>query len=247
LKLIAKVKKETRKLSIKGKKPRFLVEFQEVTKAYNGIKALKNVSFGLRAGEFVSLVGPSGAGKSTIAKLLLREEIPSHGKIIVAGRDIASFNRRTLPLYRRKVGIIFQDYKLLPHKTVFENIAFALEVCDATPDEIIERVPKILNLVGLADRAKSYPQELSGGEKQRVTIARALIHSPKILMADEPTGNLDPQNTKEVIDLLLRINRTGALVILATHDQQIVNALRRRVIKIDRGKILGDESKSQYL
>ncbi|TSC93336.1 MAG: cell division transport system ATP-binding protein [Candidatus Berkelbacteria bacterium Licking1014_7] len=223
------------------------MEFQEVSKHYSEIKALDKITFGLKKGDFVSLVGPSGAGKSTVIKLLIREELPSSGKIIVAGRDIARFNQRTLSLYRRKIGVVFQDYKLLPHKTVYENIAFALEVCDATNDEITERVPKILNLVGLADRAQSYPKELSGGERQRAAIARALIHSPKILIADEPTGNLDPANAKEVIDLLMRINRTGALVLLATHNAQMVNALQRRVIKVERGKIQTDAEKGKYL
>lgn len=224
----------------------YLIEFQEVSKRYRGIKALDKVSFGVRSGEFVSLVGPSGAGKSTVIKLLIREEVPSDGQVIVGHRNIALFSKRTLALYRRKIGVVFQDYKLLPHKTVFENIAFALEVCDATSNEIIERVPKILNLVGMADRAKNYPEELSGGEKQRAAIARALIHSPKILVADEPTGNLDPDNTKEVIELLLRINRAGTLVVLASHDQAVVNSLRRRVIKLEQGKIAGSQQATKY-
>lgn len=247
MKIIAKLPKNIRsRVKIIGKKPISLVEFALVSKNYGNIKALDKINLSFKPGEFVSVVGPSGAGKSTIVKLLIREEIPSSGKVIVAGRDIASFNRRTLSKYRRKIGVVFQDYKLLAHKTVFENIAFALEVCDAMPSEISDRVPKILNMVGLADRANNYPHELSGGEKQRVSIARALIHSPKILIADEPTGNLDPQNTKEVIDLLLQINRSGTLVVLATHDQSIVNRLVRRVVKIENGKVFSDQSKAKY-
>jgi len=247
MQLIAKLKKDAiSKVKIVGTKPANLVEFFEVSKNYGNIKALCKVNVAFRPGEFVSIVGPSGAGKSTLAKLLIREEIPSSGKIIVAGRDVASFNRRTLSKYRRKIGVVFQDYKLLAHKSVFENIAFALEVCDALTSEIRDRVPKILNMVGLSDRANNYPHELSGGEKQRVSIARALIHSPKILIADEPTGNLDPKNTKEVIDLLLQINRSGTLVVLATHDESIVNQLFRRVIKVENGKITQDQNRSKY-
>lgn len=247
MKLIARIKKgQARKITVGQKTDSFLVEFQQVSKHYANISALDKITFGFKRGDFVSLVGPSGAGKSTVIKLLIREEMPSSGKVLVAGRDIGAFSRRTLALYRRKIGVVFQDYKLLPHKTVFENIAFALEVCDASNELIIDRVPKILNLVGLADRAKSYPNELSGGERQRAGIARAMIHSPKILLADEPTGNLDPQNTKEVIDLLLRINRSGTLVMLATHDEQTVNQLKRRVIKLENGKITQDQSKAKY-
>ena len=247
MQLIAKMKRgATSKVKIIGAKPVNLVEFFEVSKNYGSIKALNKANVAFRPGEFVSIVGPSGAGKSTLVKLLIREEVPSSGKIIVAGREVASFSRRTLSKYRRKIGVVFQDYKLLAHKSVFENIAFALEVCDALPSEIRDRVPKILNMVGLSDRADNYPHELSGGEKQRVSIARALIHSPKILIADEPTGNLDPKNTKEVIDLLLQINRSGTLVVLATHDESIVNRLLRRVVKVENGKISQDQNKSKY-
>jgi len=220
--------------------PGAIIQFISVSKEYSKgrVKALNNINLSIDKGEFVILVGPSGAGKSTMIKLLIREEIPTSGKIIVAGRDVTRLKERDLPYYRRNVGTIFQDFKLLPNKTVFENVAYALELSDE-PDVIIkERVPRILSLVGLSKRSDNYPAELSGGERQRVSIARALVHNPKLLIADEPTGNLDSKNTAEVIDLLLRINKTGTIVILATHDENIVRNLGKRIITVINGRLV---------
>lgn len=224
-----------------------MIEFRSVSKSYGQIHALEDVSFVVKKGEFALLVGPSGAGKSTLVKLLVRDELPSSGEVRVAGRDITTLSPRELPYYRRKVGVIFQDYKLLPHKTVYENVAYALEVSDAEPAEIKRKVPLILRIVGLLDRANNRPDELSGGERQRTSIARALVHSPKILIADEPTGNLDPLNTWEIIDLLFRIHQEGTLVMLATHDKEIVDSLKKRVITLRGGKVLSDQNPGKYL
>lgn len=219
--------------------PGAIIQFIKVTKRYikGKITALENVNLSIDKGEFVTLVGASGAGKSTLIRLLVREELPSAGKIIVAGRDITRIKERDLPYYRRNVGIVFQDFKLLPNKTVYENVAYALEVADEADSLIQDKVPRILRLVGLKDRAENYPAELSGGEKQRTSIARALVHNPKLLIADEPTGNLDDKNTAEVIDLLLRINGTGTIVLLATHDLNIVRSLKKRVICLNKGRL----------
>lgn len=224
-----------------------MIELQHVAKVYGTAKVLEDINVTINAGEFVSLVGQSGVGKSTLIKLLTREELPTKGRVYVAGRDISELSRRELPLYRRKIGVIFQDFKLLSQKTVYENIAYALEVCGASTADIKKRVPKILDLVGLGDSTKKYPHELSGGQQQRVAIARALIHSPKILIADEPTGNLDPVNTWEIIDLLYRINQLGTVIILATHNKSVVDRLRRRVIELRGGKIARDEERGGYV
>lgn len=225
-----------------------VIEFQEVSKEYpGGINAVENVSFDIRAGEFVSLVGPSGAGKSTLIRLLTCEEKPSSGKIIVAGRDVTKLRKKDLPYYRRKVGVIFQDFKLLPKKTVYENVSFALEVSGKSNAEVRENASKIIEIVGLTNRVKSLSEELSGGEKQRVSIARALVHKPKILIADEPTGNLDPVTTWEIIELLFKINRQGTIVLLATHDKEVVDALQRRVITMRDGKIVADQQHGKYI
>lgn len=218
-----------------------IIEAKNVTKAYKSAVALDNVSLRIYPGEFICLVGPSGAGKSSLIRLLIREEVPSSGHIYVAGRDITELKPKEIPWFRRKIGVVFQDFKLLPHKNVAENIAFALEVCEATTDEITTRLPKILDLVGLKDRADNYPSELSGGEKQRTAIARALVHSPKVLLADEPTGNLDPDNAKDVIDLLRRINIAGTSVVLATHNKTLVDSLHKRVVRIEGGKLVSDK------
>lgn len=223
-----------------------IINISGLTKQYGQIKALDNIDIQVRRNAFICLVGPSGAGKSTLVKLLIREERPSSGKIIVAGRDIVRLKQKELPFYRRRIGVVFQDYKLLSHKTVWENIAFALEICDIPTREIAKRVPKILELVGLTDRAHNYPSELSGGEQQRVSIARALVHGPKVLIADEPTGNLDPQNTWEIIQLLQRINKRGTLVILATHDKSIVDRLHTRVVTLRAGKVISDKKLGTY-
>jgi cell division transport system ATP-binding protein len=224
-----------------------VIEFKKVCKTYTGnIKAVDNISFKIAPGEFISLVGPSGAGKSTLIRLLTCEEPPTCGQVLVAGRDISKLVKKELPYYRRKVGIIFQDFKLLPKKTVYENIAFALEVADVKATEIADRVPKIIEIVGLSSRSKAMSEELSGGEKQRVSIARALVHTPRLLIADEPTGNLDPVTTWEIIELLFKINRQGTIVLLATHDKEVVDALERRVISMRDGKIISDQAKGKY-
>jgi len=219
--------------------PGAIIQFLNVTKNYvkGKVTALNGVNLAIDKGEFIVLVGPSGAGKSTLIRLLVREELPSSGKIMVAGRDITRIKERDLPYYRRNVGIVFQDFKLLPNKTVYENVSYALELADE-PDAIIkDKVPRILRLVGLKERADNYPAELSGGERQRTSIARALVHNPKLLIADEPTGNLDEKNTAEVIDLLLRINEAGTIVLLATHDLDIVRSLKKRVICLNNGQL----------
>lgn len=224
-----------------------MIEFHDVSKVYGQTTILEDINLSVAAGEFASIVGQSGVGKSTLIKLLTREELPSKGRIFVAGRDISELSRSELPIYRRKIGVIFQDFRLLGQKRVAENIAYALEVCGATSRDITRRVPKILELVGLEKRGRNYPHELSGGEQQRVAIARALIHSPKILIADEPTGNLDPVNTWEIIDLLYRINQLGTTVLLATHNKSVVDRLRRRVIEIRHGRIFRDEERGSYV
>lgn len=224
-----------------------MIDIQNVSKAYGSTRILEDINLTVESGEFISLVGQSGVGKSTLIKLLTREELPSTGRIYVAGRDISELSRAELPTYRRKIGVIFQDFRLLTQKKVAENIAYALEVCGASNADIKRRVPKILELVGLDDRANNYPTELSGGEQQRVAIARALIHSPKILIADEPTGNLDPVNTWEIIDLLYRINQLGTTILLATHNKSVVDRLRRRVVEIRNGRIARDEERGSYV
>ncbi len=225
-----------------------MIEFKNVTKRYGkSICALDNASLHIDRGEFVTLVGPSGAGKSTLIKLLIRDEKATSGEIFVAGRDITKLSNGELPYYRRKVGVIFQDFKLLPKKTVAENVAFALMVSEASPDEIARKVPLILDLVGLSNRMKNRPDELSGGEKQRVSIARALVHTPKILIADEPTGNLDPVSTWEIIELLFKINKRGTTVILATHDKEVVDSLKKRVVTLKGGKIISDQQHGRYI
>lgn len=196
--------------------------------------------------EFVIVVGPSGAGKSTLLKLLTREERPSSGKIIVGGIDYERLKEKDVPTLRRKIGVVFQDFKLLPNKTVFENVAFALEIAGYSNREIRHTVPKVLNIVGLKSKAKSYPRELSGGETQRVAIARAVVRQPKILIADEPTGNLDPKHAWDVIKVLEKINRYGTTVLLTTHNQEIVNKLKRRVVTIKDGKIVSDKASGGY-
>lgn len=224
-----------------------LVEFRDVIKSYDTHQVLDRISLKLYKGEFLSVVGPSGAGKSTFIKCLTLQERPDEGRIIVAGRDITLLRDRELPFYRRKVGIVFQDFKLLPSKTVYENIAFALEVSGVSAREIKERVSIILETVGMSSKTENFPHELSGGEQQRVAIARALVHDPKILIADEPTGNLDPVNTWEIIELLFKINKSGTMVILATHDREIVDALKKRVITMRAGQIVTDQEKGTYL
>jgi cell division transport system ATP-binding protein len=224
-----------------------MIEFKKISKLYNDCAAVKDISFKIKPKEFVSIVGRSGAGKTTLLKLLLKEEEPTKGKIFVDSKDINELKEKEIPIYRRKIGSIFQDFKLLPNKTAYENIAFAMEAAGKSEEEIADDVPQILNLVELVDKADNFPAQLSGGEKQRVAIGRALVHKPDILMADEPTGNLDPLHTWDIIRLLCRINELGTTVILATHDREIINALNRRVISLDRGKLIRDEEKGRYI
>lgn len=225
-----------------------MILLDRVTKAYGkeGKPALNRVSVHISAGEFVILVGTSGAGKSTLLRMLTREEKPSSGKIVVGGIDYDTLKDKHIPLLRRKIGVVFQDFKLLPNRTVFENIAFALEIAGMTNREIKNTVPKVIEMVGLKGKEKSFPNQLSGGERQRVAIARAVVRQPKILIADEPTGNLDPRHSWEIVRLLEKINKYGTTVLLTTHNVDIVNKLKRRVITIDHGKITSDEAKGSY-
>jgi cell division transport system ATP-binding protein len=224
-----------------------MIRFDTVSKVYaNDAVALRDVSLEIGKGEFVFLIGPSGSGKSTFLKLLLRDEIATSGSVMVAGRDIGRLSSWKVPALRRNIGCVFQDYKLLPTKTVAENVAFALEVLGRPKHDIATQVPTILELVGLADKVDAFPTELSGGEQQRVSIARAFINRPLILLADEPTGNLDPATTVGIMRLLDRINRIGTTVVMATHDQRIVDAMRRRVLELDRGTLVRDQARGVY-
>src|SRR4051794_40040116 len=224
-----------------------MILMDRVTKVYNRKgPALQRISLHVEAKEFVIIVGPSGAGKSTLFKLLTREEKPSSGKIIVGGMDYESLRDKDIPLLRRKIGVVFQDFKLLINKTVYENVAFALEIAGIPNQEIKHTVPKVLEIVGLKGKENNYPMELSGGERQRVAIARAIVRQPKILIADEPTGNLDPKHAWDVIKVLEKINRFGTTVLLTTHNQEIVNTLKRRVVTIKDGHIVSDRAVGQY-
>jgi len=224
-----------------------MIRFEDVTKAYKGdVVALKDLSLEILKGEFVFLVGPSGSGKSTFLKLLLRDEVATEGRVLVAGRDIGRLGAWKVPQLRRNIGCVFQDFKLLTNKTVYENVAFALEVIGRPKHIVRTQVPQILDLVGLTKKADNFPTELSGGEQQRVSIARAFVNRPLILLADEPTGNLDPATTVGIMRLLDRINRTGTTVVMATHDQRIVDAMRRRVIELDRGSLVRDQVRGVY-
>lgn len=223
-----------------------IIEVEGVVKQYDKTRVLDDVDLKVSPGEFVILVGPSGAGKSTLIRLLIREEKPEKGTVRIAGRDITRLKTLELPFLRRNIGIVFQDYKLLPNKTVWENVAFALEVCDLPDAEILRRVPKVLQAVNLSGREDAYPAQLSGGEAQRVCIARALVHSPKIFIADEPTGNLDPQASREIADILEKINCQGTTVLLATHDRELVDQMRKRVVTIKKGKVVSDQRQGRY-
>jgi cell division transport system ATP-binding protein len=224
-----------------------MIRLENVSKVYKGgVTALRDVSVDIAKGEFVFLVGPSGSGKSTFLRLLLREDAPQDGKIWVAGKDIAALSAWKVPYLRRNIGCVFQDFKLLPSKTVYENVAFALEVIGRPKHVITTQVPQILDLVGLSKKVDNLPHELSGGEQQRVSIARAFVNRPLILLADEPTGNLDPTTSIGIMRLLDRINRTGTTVVMATHDSSIVNSMRRRVIELDRGTVVRDQARGVY-
>ncbi|HUC88059.1 MAG TPA: cell division ATP-binding protein FtsE [Candidatus Binatia bacterium] len=225
-----------------------MILLDRVTKTYNksmGV-ALDRVSLKVDPKEFMIVVGQSGAGKTTLLRLLTREEKPTSGKIIVGGVDYDKLKDKDIPLLRRKIGVVFQDFKLLPNRTVFENVAFALEIVGTSKKEIQRTVPKVLDIVNLKDKEKSMPYQLSGGERQRVAIARAIVRQPKILIADEPTGNLDPKHAWDVIKVLEKINRFGTTVLLTTHNQDIVNRLKRRVVTLQHGKVASDRANAQY-
>jgi cell division transport system ATP-binding protein len=224
-----------------------MIRLDNVTKTYKGtVHALQDVSIEIGKGEFVFVVGASGSGKSTLIRVLLKEEEPTGGRIFVAGKDIGRLSPWKVPYLRRNIGTVFQDFKLLPDKSVFDNVAFALEVIGKPRHVIHTRVPEILELVGLGGKLANYPDELSGGEQQRVSIARAFVNRPLILMADEPTGNLDPATSVDIMKLLDRINRTGTTVIMATHDNAIVDAMRRRVVELDAGRVIRDQARGVY-
>lgn len=224
-----------------------MILLSNVTKTYpNGSTALDDVSFFIERGEFVFIVGPSGSGKSTLIKLLMHEEVPTDGQVIINNKDIGKLKRREIPYLRRSMGVVFQDFRLLSNKTVYENVAFAMDIIGASRKEIRRQVPNVLSLVGLSHKAKSYPSELSGGEQQRVALARALVNNPAFLIADEPTGNLNPKVAMEIMELLDNINKRGTTIIMATHAKDIVDTMKKRVIAIEDGKIVRDESRGGY-
>ncbi len=224
-----------------------MIEYKNVSKIYPpNVAALKKVSLHIKPGEFVSLVGQSGSGKTTFVRLMIAEERPDEGKIVIGGWDITDIKHTDVPHLRRQIGVVFQDFKLLPQKTAYENVAFALEVCGASDARIASVVPQVLKIVGLESKMDNYPKQLSGGEAQRVAIARALVHRPKILLADEPTGNLDAINTREIADILLKINEFGTTVVMVTHDKDVVNYLKKRVVTIENGQIIKDQKTGKY-
>ena len=224
-----------------------MIHMKNVSKIYdNGAVALDRASVDIESGEFVFIVGASGAGKSTFIKMLFREELPSSGELVVNGHDIRKMTRKEVPYLRRELGVIFQDYRLLPDKTVFENVAFAMQVIEA-PRRLMQRsVNSVLDVVGLRDKYKCFPHQLSGGEQQRVAIARAIVNDPAIVIADEPTGNLDPETSWDIMDIFNRINLAGTTIVMATHDKTIVDTMQRRVIAIEDGHIVRDEAKGGY-
>ncbi len=225
-----------------------MINFDNVTKVYpnQSRPALESVNIAVAKGEFVFLVGPSGSGKSTFLRLVLKEERPSEGRIHVAGRDLARLTNWKVPYLRRRIGCVFQDFRLLPNKNVYQNVAFALEVIGKRADVINRVTPDVLEMVGLSGKASRLPHELSGGEQQRVAIARAFVNRPLVLLADEPTGNLDPETSNDIMDLLERINRTGTTVLMATHDHHIVDSMRQRVVELSLGRLVRDEQRGVY-
>ncbi|WP_307399161.1 cell division ATP-binding protein FtsE [Desulfofundulus luciae] len=224
-----------------------MIRFYGVTKIYpNGVKALDNVNLHIKKGEFLFLIGPSGAGKSTLTKLIFREELPTRGQVLFNGRNVARLRSREVPYLRRKIGMVFQDFRLLPQKTVFENVAFALEVTGASSREIKRRVPEALKLVGLEGKAGVLPAQLSGGEQQRVGIARAIVNNPVLLIADEPTGNLDPETSWGLMELFQKINNNGTTILMVTHARDIVDAMKKRVVALESGRIVRDEEGGGY-
>lgn len=225
-----------------------MIAFQGVSKIYNSHSiALEEVNFQTNPGEFVSLVGRSGAGKSTVIRLLIGEEKPTKGRVFFGQYEVNKLMDKELPAFRRHIGVVFQDFRLLPTKSAYENVAFALEVAGRSQREIDELVPQVLDMVGLGDKGRNFPHELSGGEKQRVAIARAMVHRPEVIIADEPTGNLDPLHTTEIINLLVKINELGTTLLLATHNKDIVNGLGKRVVTLDHGRVIRDEERGKYI
>lgn len=224
-----------------------MIEFKNVSKVYdNNVMALNNINLKIERGEFVFLVGPSGAGKSTFIKTLMKEVDPTSGTITVNETDITKLKRKDIPFYRRRIGVVFQDFRLIPTLNVYENVAFAMRVIEAPHREIRKKVPIVLSLVGLSSKYKAFPHELSGGEQQRVALARAIVNNPSLLIADEPTGNLDPETATEIMDILNDINHAGTTILMATHAKEIVDKMRKRVIAIEGGKIARDEQKGVY-
>ena len=224
-----------------------MIQMREVSKTYDtGVVALNHVNVDIKKGEFVFVVGPSGAGKSTFIKMLFREELPTEGKLLVNGHDVVSMERSEVPYLRRELGVIFQDYRLLPDKTVFENVAFALQVIEAPRRTMQRSVNSVLDVVGLRDKYRSFPSQLSGGEQQRVAIARAIVNNPSIVIADEPTGNLDPETSWDIMDIFRRINKAGTTIVMATHDRNIVDTMKKRVIAIEDGRIVRDQQRGGY-
>ncbi len=224
-----------------------MIEFRNVKKTYStGTKAIRNANFRIDKGEFCFLVGTSGSGKSTLIKLILKEEEPTSGSIIINGKDTTFLKQSKIPYLRRSMGVVFQDFRLLPDKTVYDNVAYAMYIVRATPRHIRRQVPMVLSLVGLSGKAKMYPNELSGGEQQRVALARALVNNPSMLIADEPTGNLDPDTAWEIMSLLNDINMRGTTVVVATHAKDIVDKMQKRVIQIEKGEIIRDDKKGGY-
>ena len=224
-----------------------MIKFENVSKIYdNGFPALHDVSFEIEKGEFVFLVGSSAAGKSTIIKLIMKEEDATEGDITINGIDVCDLRRKEVPFFRRTIGVVFQDFRLLPNKTVQENVAYAMEIVGASGKDIRKNVPNVLSMVGLAHKAKMYPRQLSGGEQQRVAIARAIVNNPVVLIADEPTGNLDPDTAQEIMTILEDINRRGTTIIMATHAENIVTKMQKRVIVVEKGAIVRDEERGAY-
>jgi cell division transport system ATP-binding protein len=227
--------------------PNAVIQFRGVSKTYeSGDVGLENATFSIARGDFVFIVGQTGSGKSTIMRLLLKEHEPTGGRIVVAGRDLSEIEAKKVPYYRRNLGVVFQDFKLLPNRTVYDNVAYALQVTGRSRKEIRAKVPDILRLTGLATKLHNYPDQLSGGEQQRVSVARAFVNHPPLLLADEPTGNLDPETSIGIMQLLYRINRTGTTVLVATHDSHMVDRMRRRVIELEQGRIVRDEADAMY-
>lgn len=225
-----------------------MIQFRNVSKIYdNGLRALQNVTFTIAGGEFVFVVGASGAGKSTVVKLLLKEIGHTDGVILVNNKNLSGIEEKSIPFYRRQFGVVFQDFRLLHDRTAYENVAFAMEIIEASNKEIRRNVPAVLAMVGLSERAHAHPSDMSGGEQQRVALARALVNNPTILIADEPTGNLDPFTSHEIIKVMNVVNRRGTTVIVATHDKDIVNTMQKRVISLNRGKVIRDLDRSGYI